>query len=154
MMVRTAASSRSSVRRISSASSWPVCSVRGARAWCMAASLSSGEYQLECWMRQMPWGSRLENKFLPWRSGSCVHRRVGKPCGHPPVHRGMVRLDGGFGQIRFSGAGGCLKNNRKKAIGEDVMTDDGTFLKNSWYVAAWNHELIDGKKLARTILER
>ena len=34
------------------------------------------------------------------------------------------------------------------------MTDDGIFLKNSWYVAAWNHELIDGKKLARTILER
>ena len=34
------------------------------------------------------------------------------------------------------------------------MTDDGIFLHNSWYVAAWNHELIDGKKLARTILER
>ena len=34
------------------------------------------------------------------------------------------------------------------------MTDDGIFLRNSWYVAAWNHELIDGKKLARTILER
>jgi phenylpropionate dioxygenase-like ring-hydroxylating dioxygenase large terminal subunit len=34
------------------------------------------------------------------------------------------------------------------------MTDDGTFLRNSWYVAAWNHELIDGRKLARTILER
>jgi len=30
------------------------------------------------------------------------------------------------------------------------MTDDG----NAWYVAAWNHELIDGTKLARTILER
>jgi phenylpropionate dioxygenase-like ring-hydroxylating dioxygenase large terminal subunit len=28
------------------------------------------------------------------------------------------------------------------------------FLRNSWYVAAWNHELIDGRKLARTILER
>ena len=34
------------------------------------------------------------------------------------------------------------------------MNDDGIFLTNSWYVAAWNHELIDGKKLARTILER
>ena len=34
------------------------------------------------------------------------------------------------------------------------MTDDGIFLRNSWYVAAWNHELIDGNKLARTILER
>ena len=34
------------------------------------------------------------------------------------------------------------------------MTDDGIFLKNTWYVAAWNHELIDGKKLARTILEK
>jgi phenylpropionate dioxygenase-like ring-hydroxylating dioxygenase large terminal subunit len=27
------------------------------------------------------------------------------------------------------------------------------FLKNCWYVAAWDHELIDGKFLARTILE-
>jgi phenylpropionate dioxygenase-like ring-hydroxylating dioxygenase large terminal subunit len=34
------------------------------------------------------------------------------------------------------------------------MTDDGIFLRNCWYVAGWNHELIDGKKLARTILER
>ena len=33
------------------------------------------------------------------------------------------------------------------------MNDDGIFLYNCWYVAAWNHELIDGKKLARTILE-
>jgi vanillate O-demethylase monooxygenase subunit len=29
----------------------------------------------------------------------------------------------------------------------------GTFLMNCWYMAAWNHELIDGKLLARTILE-
>jgi vanillate O-demethylase monooxygenase subunit len=29
----------------------------------------------------------------------------------------------------------------------------GTFLKNCWYMAAWDHELIDGKLLARTILE-
>ena len=43
---------------------------------------------------------------------------------------------------------------RRKANREDAMTDDGIFLRNSWYVAAWNHELIDGKKLARTILER
>jgi len=34
------------------------------------------------------------------------------------------------------------------------MTHDGIFLRNAWYVAAWNHELIDGKKLARTILEQ
>src|SRR3954447_6028690 len=34
------------------------------------------------------------------------------------------------------------------------MNDDGMFLWNSWYVAAWNHELIDGKKVARMILER
>ena len=34
------------------------------------------------------------------------------------------------------------------------MSDDGIFLRNCWYVAAWNHELIDGRKLARTILER
>ena len=27
------------------------------------------------------------------------------------------------------------------------------FLKNCWYVAAWDHELIDGKLLPRTILE-
>ena len=27
------------------------------------------------------------------------------------------------------------------------------FLKNCWYVAAWDHELIDGKLLARTLLE-
>jgi phenylpropionate dioxygenase-like ring-hydroxylating dioxygenase large terminal subunit len=28
-----------------------------------------------------------------------------------------------------------------------------TFLMNSWYVAAWDYELADGKLLARTILE-
>ena len=28
------------------------------------------------------------------------------------------------------------------------------FLTNCWYVAAWDHELIDGKLLARTILEK
>ena len=26
------------------------------------------------------------------------------------------------------------------------------FLKNCWYVAAWDYELIDGKMLARTLL--
>lgn len=31
---------------------------------------------------------------------------------------------------------------------------EGIFLENCWYVAAWDHELIDGKKLARTILEK
>ena len=35
-----------------------------------------------------------------------------------------------------------------------MADDDGIFLRNTWYVAAWNHELIDGKKLARTILEQ
>ena len=35
-----------------------------------------------------------------------------------------------------------------------MADDDGIFLRNAWYVAALNHELIDGKKLARTILER
>ncbi len=29
----------------------------------------------------------------------------------------------------------------------------GTFLMNNWYVAAWDHELIDGKLMARTLLE-
>ena len=27
------------------------------------------------------------------------------------------------------------------------------FLRNCWYVAAWDHELIDGKLLRRTLLE-
>ena len=31
---------------------------------------------------------------------------------------------------------------------------DAIFLKNCWYVAAWDHELIDGKLLARTILDK
>jgi vanillate O-demethylase monooxygenase subunit len=31
---------------------------------------------------------------------------------------------------------------------------NGEFVKNCWYVAAWDHELIDGKMLARTILEK
>ena len=30
---------------------------------------------------------------------------------------------------------------------------DGIFLMNCWYVAAWSHDLIDGRKLARTLLE-
>lgn len=34
------------------------------------------------------------------------------------------------------------------------MAPRGTFLMNCWYVAAWDHELIDGKLLARTILEQ
>jgi hypothetical protein len=28
------------------------------------------------------------------------------------------------------------------------MTDDGIFLRNSWYVAAWNHELIEAERNA------
>ena len=34
------------------------------------------------------------------------------------------------------------------------MAQDGSFLQNCWYVAAWDHELIDGKLLARTILDQ
>lgn len=33
-----------------------------------------------------------------------------------------------------------------------MEVSDRTFLENSWYVAAWDHELIDGKLLARTLL--
>ena len=33
------------------------------------------------------------------------------------------------------------------------MSNDQVFLRNCWYMAAWDHELIDGKLLARTILE-
>ena len=40
-----------------------------------------------------------------------------------------------------------------KYDGRNVMAADGIFLRNCWYVAAWDHELIDGKRLARTILE-
>jgi vanillate O-demethylase monooxygenase subunit len=35
-----------------------------------------------------------------------------------------------------------------------MAANDEIFLKNCWYVAAWDHELIDGAKLARTILEQ
>jgi len=28
------------------------------------------------------------------------------------------------------------------------------FLRNCWYVAAWDHELIDGQLLARTLLDK
>ena len=34
------------------------------------------------------------------------------------------------------------------------MAPTGSFLMNSWYVAAWDHELIDGKLLHRDILEQ
>ncbi len=34
------------------------------------------------------------------------------------------------------------------------MSQPATFLMNCWYVAAWDHELIDGKLLARTILNQ
>jgi len=35
------------------------------------------------------------------------------------------------------------------------MSDaDQIFLKNCWYVVAWDHELLDGKKLERTVLEK
>ena len=36
-----------------------------------------------------------------------------------------------------------------------MQTDTSeVFLKNCWYVAAWDYELVDGTKLARTILEK
>lgn len=35
-----------------------------------------------------------------------------------------------------------------------MTTEDPIFLRNCWYVAAWDYELLDGKKLARTILEK
>lgn len=35
-----------------------------------------------------------------------------------------------------------------------METQEQIFLKNCWYVAAWDHELLDGRKLARTILEK
>lgn len=36
----------------------------------------------------------------------------------------------------------------------DSMGQQARFLMNCWYVAAWDHELIDGKLLSRTILEQ
>ena len=33
------------------------------------------------------------------------------------------------------------------------MARDRNFLLNCWYVAAWDHELIGGKLLGRTLLE-
>src|SRR6266481_1959020 len=73
----------------------------------------------------------------------------------PPIHRGDCPWAGTV----------CPGNPDSGAIPDDieevaieehfqktargVMTDDGIFLRNSWYVAAWNHELIAG-----TILER
>jgi vanillate O-demethylase monooxygenase subunit len=35
-----------------------------------------------------------------------------------------------------------------------MHTNDDSFLLNCWYVAAWDHELIDGKMLARTLLDK
>jgi vanillate O-demethylase monooxygenase subunit len=35
-----------------------------------------------------------------------------------------------------------------------MSESEQVFLWNCWYVAAWDHELIDGTKLARTILEK
>jgi phenylpropionate dioxygenase-like ring-hydroxylating dioxygenase large terminal subunit len=35
-----------------------------------------------------------------------------------------------------------------------VHSEKQDFLRNCWYVAAWDHELIDGRLLARTILEK
>lgn len=35
-----------------------------------------------------------------------------------------------------------------------MEVSDSSFLMNCWYVAAWDHELLDGKILARTLLEK
>ncbi|MEO7405033.1 MAG: aromatic ring-hydroxylating dioxygenase subunit alpha [Burkholderiales bacterium] len=35
-----------------------------------------------------------------------------------------------------------------------MAPDDAPFLRNCWYVAAWDHELVAGKLLERTILEQ
>ena len=40
-----------------------------------------------------------------------------------------------------------------RVAGDDLHLH-GEYLRNCWYVAAWAHELIDGKLLARTILEQ
>ena len=48
---------------------------------------------------------------------------------------------------------GAGRGDASRSIG-DGNNNDGIFLKNCWYVAAWDHELIDGKQLARTILEK
>ena len=44
----------------------------------------------------------------------------------------------------------CCRGMTMRPRGMETMI----FLKNCWYVAAWDHELIDGKLLARTILEQ
>jgi phenylpropionate dioxygenase-like ring-hydroxylating dioxygenase large terminal subunit len=77
----------------------------------------------------------------------------------PPIHPGDCPR-AGIVCPENSGSPGSANvidndiEERKAFLREGVMTDDGIFLRNSWYVAGWNHELIDGKKLARTILER
>ena len=55
---------------------------------------------------------------------------------HSERHRGVPRPLSMLGRVAEAGAG------------ETPM-----FLKNCWYVAAWDHELIDGKLLPRTLLE-
>jgi vanillate O-demethylase monooxygenase subunit len=40
-----------------------------------------------------------------------------------------------------------------RVAGDDLHLH-GEYLRNCWYVAAWAHELIDGKLLARTILDQ
>ena len=40
-----------------------------------------------------------------------------------------------------------------RVAGDDLHLHN-EYLRNCWYVAAWAHELIDGKLLARTILDQ
>src|SRR6266850_1799950 len=44
----------------------------------------------------------------------------------------------------------CQNRGWRNRMGPETQA----FLQNCWYVAAWDHELIDGKLLARTILEK
>src|SRR5215475_14731143 len=93
------------------------------------------------------------------RAEAAVRDHFTKQLPIAPIHRRIVHP-----------AGQCVQTNPRSPAGshgleigpgdtervkrEGDMKDDGIFLYNSWYVAAWNHELIDGKKLARTILEK
>src|SRR5207237_8783657 len=56
-----------------------------------------------------------------------------------------------FQDREFIGKPGARKlQTRRLHVGPET---EG-FLLNNWYVAAWDHELIDGKLLARTLLEK
>lgn len=56
--------------------------------------------------------------------------------------------------LSIGGHGGRLLSTFPPANRCPMQSDSNLFLFNCWYVAAWDHELIDGRKLARTILEK